>query len=471
MSMLDATLARPLPTLSRAPPPPDSHKVEREAHGHCGNIEYTDNFAVKWGNSQDVDKDAVEALAASFEYIWSRQVDDMGHPAPWGTSQYLMNVYIGDTGTCAPSAMGMAGYYTTDPDGMPMIVMSYGNLWDVQYAESTAAHEFYHAVQHASEAYGSDDARWYWEATACWIEDEVFDTTTNYASFLFGYAFQPHRQLNAFTYPSAGRIEEYHQYGAFIFPRYISEHRADWTVIRDSWIDGSWVDDPVQELAALMPEEDFEALFGDFAAHNAGWNYADGDAFEADLDYWSENTSFGHDDHRIVDTVDHQGTSDEWQQAAADTLPERFGYNVIALRSPADRDLIVRFEGDETGSEGSAARYQVRLVRDYGDAFEYTPVALDGTTGELDAGSVGDEGSLYLVVAAFSDGWNEGETFDYQFQLDMGEIAEYEGSETPPPFMQGDDAKACGCTAVTAQRSLGWLSGFLLIGAGWSRRR
>jgi len=354
-----------------------------------------------------------------------------------------------------------------------MIVMSSGSLWDVTYGQAIAAHEFYHAVQHASEAYTGAHANWYWESTASWIEKEVFPSDTTYAAFLFGYAFQPHHQLNDYTYPSQGIIEEYHQYGAFIFPRFITEHRADWTVIRDSWVDGGLDGDPVDVLADLLPEEDFEVLFGDFAAHNAAWDYIDGSLYASDLEYWSEQTQFGSQDDRFADFVGNQGTGDAWRHGQEATLPERFGYNVIRLSSPVDRDLVVRFQGEAEGSEGSAARYQVRLVQEFGSTITYTPVELEGTSGVLDAGRVGDEVALYLVVAAFSDAWNKGETFAYKFQLDMGEVIVAEDDdpmpEAGPTGIYADNDKACGCATAAPQR-LYWGVWILGLFLGWSRR-
>ncbi len=226
---------------------------------------------------------------------------------------------------------------------------------------------------------------------------------------------------------------------------------------------GRW-DDPVQSLEDALPDEDFEALFADFAAHNASWDYQDGAAFIADLSYWSDQTQYGERDQQLVEELGEQGTQDEWQQAPAQTLPERYGYNVISLENPADRDLVVRFEGDEFGSDGSQARYQVRLVRLMPGGAEYLTVPLDADapTGELDVGSVGGESALYLVVSAFSDAWNDGETFDYRYQLDMGEIVALPGGDPGPGGSAGvpggyvKDESGCGCSGTNSPVGMQW---------------
>jgi len=437
------------------PRPPSSDKGEREAHGSCANSQESDNFVLKWGNDASVSGLAVSQMLSAFEFSWSEQVSAMGHPSPYGTDEYKFNVYVGDTGSCAPSVYGMGGYYTTDADGWPMIVMSQGTMDNTIYGQSVAAHEFYHAVQHATESYGGDaDSSWYWEATACWMEKEVYASDTTYADFLFGYAFMPYKQLNAYQYPGSGAIEEFHQYGAFIFPRYLTEHYADWTLIRDSWVDAAWGSDPVEMLDGLTPEVGIDVLFADFAAHNATWDYLDQDLYVNQLDSLSSGGGYAIYDRRIVDTVGSQGTGREWIDPPTDTLPERFGYNVIRLKSPDDRDLVVRFVGDAAGSEGSRGWYEVRLVREYGTTVDYQDVPVEDVSGKLKVGAVGGEEAIYLVVSAFSDHWNEGETFGYRYQLDMGKVdlPEVDTSNNGgaiPQSIGGSDRAACACSQST----------------------
>jgi hypothetical protein len=467
-------------TLSVAPPqlparPPSVDKAVREVSGSCANSEASTNFVLKWGDDATVSSTAVDEMLQAFEFAWSQQVEAMGHPAPETADVFKFNVYVGDTGSCAPSVYGMGGYFTVDAEGYPFIVMSQGTMSDTTYGQSVAAHEFYHAVQHATGAYtGTDISSWYWEATATWAEREVYISDTVYAQFLFGYAFMPHKQLNAYEYPSVGAIEEYHQYGAFIFPRYLTEHVADRALIRDSWVLADWNDDPIAVLEGLLPDEDIEEVFGDFAAQNATWDYLDGYLYKSLLDYASDETDYGIHDARVVDTVGSQGTGSEWVEGPSSTLPERFGYNIIRLKSPESRKLVVRFEGDTAGSQGGAARYQVRLVREYGTNRAYEDVLLSGSEAVLEVGTVGTEVALYLVVSAFSDGWNEGETFGYRYQLDMGEVDQpgvdtsTGGSKPQALHIGSEDKTGCSCAQGTSRGTL-WLAalGLMLV----ARRR
>jgi hypothetical protein len=92
----------------------------------------------------------------------------------------------------------------------------------------------------------------------------------------------------------------------------------------------------------------------------------------------------------------------------------------------------------------------------------------------LEVGTVGTEAALYLVVSAFSDGWNEGETFGYRYQLDMGEVdlpgvdTSTGGSKPQALHIGSEDKTGCNCAQGTSRGTL-WLAalGLMLV----ARRR
>ena len=206
------------PTPHPPRPPSDSKGIRDAMSGICNGTEISENFILKWGLEAPPADDEIDLIMEALETSWDHQLDIMGHAAPYGTNEYLFNVYVGDSGGCAPSARGVGGYYTTDVEGWPIIVLSQGVFSNVDYGQTTVAHEFYHAVQHAEGAYSArGTVQWWWEATAMWVEGEVYPGTEDYYSFLHGYAFEPHLQLNAYTpLTGDGKLEEYHQYGAAI---------------------------------------------------------------------------------------------------------------------------------------------------------------------------------------------------------------------------------------------------------------
>jgi hypothetical protein len=470
----DIRRAVPQPAVT---PPPTSGKAEREAHGGCAGSHTTDNFIVKWGQDAPPAEADLDLIVSALETAWQYQLNQMDHAHPYGSDTHLFNVYVGDSGDCAPSAMGMGGYYTVDPDGWPMIVLSQGVFDNPDYGRTTVAHEFYHAVQHAEQAYLNDPAaQWWWEATAMWVEGEVYPATTDYFVFLYGYAFEPHRQLNSYTYPSQGLLEEYHQYGAAIWPRYLTEFVTESDTIRDSWAAAGPNDDPMEVLTDLMGE-DLAPHFADFAAHNATWDYFHGDEIAAWLDYISDAYGYGAQDRRLVETLDYSGTGGEWAEPPAVSLPHRYGYNVIRVRRPQEGAVTIRFRGDALGSEGSPSEWAVRVVRELSQRVEYETIELVDGEGEVTIDVLGTEQALYVVSSVVSPAWNDAETFDYQYQVSTGAAppSSDDGDPAPPdtPLAIGgtdsDENAGCQCASspTVAPR---WAWAVLVPLLGWLRR-
>lgn len=453
-----------VPALS--PRPPDAALEERDAFGDFENQRSSEHFVVKWGDERNVADDEVDFLLEAFEEAWAVEIEEMEHPAPPGTEAYLFNVYIGDTGSGAPSGYGSAGYYNTDAEGYPMVVVARETLYDLDYTAITAAHEFYHAIQGGLSTYGySGVAAWYWEATADWASGEVYPDNDYYAIFLFGFAYLPHLPVNYFNYPDRGTLDEYHQYGAFIFPRFLSEHVADWRVVRDSWVDGG-DRDPLVVLDGLLAAHgtDLVSVFPTFAAKNAVWDYQDGDTYAWMLDYYE--SWYGDEDQRLAAEIPEDGTGG-WVNAPAETLPERFGYNVLRLEDPREGRLSVGFLGDEAGSEGSAASFGVTVVVETDGAPRYTEVALEGGAGRVAVDVPAEARAVYLAVAAWADALTDGETFGWSYDIywedpvEGGETAD-PGKDTSDPVKDGGGT--CGCASADA-RSLPWAAlGLALYG-------
>jgi hypothetical protein len=143
-------------------------------------------------------------------------------------------------------------------------------------------------------------------------------------------------------------------------------------------------------------------------------------------------------------------------------LPQRFGYNVIRMRSPEEGEVTIRFRGDEAGTAGSLSAWSVRVVRELSQRVEYyTMDVLDGE-GELTVDLLGTERAVYLVASVTSPAWNEGESFDYEYQLDPGEGSASSGggsnSGMPPvpAAVSAEDVEVgCQCGLGTT-RGLGW---------------
>lgn len=446
-------------------PPPMPEKQTRDAYGVPYSAE-SDNFVLRWGPGFSA-SDAQPILDA-FELAWTREILEMGYPEPLYADAWKVNVYVGDSGGGAPSAGSAAGYHTNDREGYPMIVLANSTAHDIPgRGANTTAHELHHALQRAAGTYSYQyEGAWYFEATASWIEVEVYPDEPAYTDLLFGYSFLPHLAINYFDYPDEGVLQEYHQYGAFIFVRYLAEHAADPDLIRESWLDTRGSRDPLAVIDRLLQEDagtDLDAAFADFAARNATWDYAHGDWYAAAHD--SASSLFGRgNDYRIA--AQSRGLLAD-VSPPEEVRPQRYGSNMMRLYDLAEGDdLRVAFEGDAAGDHGNAAVWNVEVIGLFGDEVVREPLGdrLAELAGEgLWLEGMGQADEVLVVVSQTAPEllWDEG--FDYTLTAQPGWING--PPDTGDTGLEGP--RACGCQAGGGPAGLFALPLLAL----WRRRR
>ncbi|MDI6909972.1 MXAN_6640 family putative metalloprotease [Nocardioides sp.] len=152
------------------------------------------------------------------------------------------DIYLADVGTDS-----LYGYCTSDapdPSGSgPWDAWAYcvlDNDYDqdqfptntpLENLQVTAAHEYFHAVQFAYDAF--EDA-WLMEATATWAEDELYDDVDDNLQYLAESPLKkPGQPLDTFNEAGA-------QYGTWIFFRFLTELSPEAagglpTLVRDVW--------------------------------------------------------------------------------------------------------------------------------------------------------------------------------------------------------------------------------------------
>jgi MYXO-CTERM domain-containing protein len=451
-----ATVCGTLQLMPPGPPPvfeiPETFgrdKEIRDAFGDEMNVATSENFALKWGDDVGLNGAISDLLLSQMEETWRVEVVELEMPAPAGTDTHLFNVYLGDTGSGTPETYGV-NYHSFDPDGWPMIVLHPGNLDYPEYAGTTIAHEFFHAVQTASEAYiwwEDDDPRaWYWEATASWSGGEVFPENYAQASLLYGYAFQPHQPLSFFNLAGAGgEIDTLHQYGAFIFLRYLTERVAEPTLVSRSWTQAGTFSEPIEVLNELLLEgqaTSIDELFPRYAAGNATWDYERGAMYEEMLESSLPYILPG-EDQRIVEVVD--GATDGWVSVPAATWPSEYGYNVVLIEQPAAGAWQLGFAANDEGSDGSRSNLAAVVVIDEETGPAYLPLVDD-----LELELTGSD-DVYLVVSAL-DGENTSERFGWEYRFEV---------VVPEPEPEGD---GCACTAGSSAAPSGTLLLLMLLG-------
>ncbi len=169
----------------------------------------------------------------------------------------LPDIYLGNLGE-----QGVYGYCTTDEDVAGHVPAPAYCVLDNNYAEFgiapraalqvTAAHEYFHAIQFA---YDVNEDGWIMEATASWVEDELYDSINDNRAYLpYGPLGRPGQSLDAFT--------QLEPYGTWIFFRYLSESYPTSagglpTIVRSIWdrlASGGSGNDNVYSLQALTAE-------------------------------------------------------------------------------------------------------------------------------------------------------------------------------------------------------------------------
>jgi len=440
--LLRALDARDLPgfdpaVLGTAPvPPPLPEKALHDTYHAPYSLE-SDNFVIFWGSRAGDVTDDAQSLLDSFETAWTLYSETMGMPFPTTTDAYKFSVYIGDSGSGLPSAYGAGGYSTYDRDGYPIIVIAMDYLSDHAWTSTSSVHELFHAFQGATGAFvnytDGDPGAWYWEATATWAEGQVYPDNDYNGCFLFGFAYLPYLEVNYFNYPDRGTLDEYHQYGAFIFPQYVSEHH-DWHVVVDVWLEGGATGDPLATMDDLLADRgtDVPTTWKDFVAHNVTWDYRDGDLYK----YYLYAYSSYYEDKQIAARYTGNGPTSladpSWD------LPHRLGANVIALQTPDDGYLHVEFEGDSTGTSGHSAQWLATVVAVKGAVPTYVDVPIDTTTGSLVLPDAGSWDALYLVVGPTSDTIKWNEDFGYRFAFYVSDEGGPVDTGDPPTPDTGD---------------------------------
>lgn len=230
------------------------------------------------------------------EEVWTKEVELYGWlpPKPDGGrgGDDRFDVYLGNVG-----AHSIYGYCSTDPGQSGSSRHSYCVLDNgftefpnaEEAAKVTAAHEFHHALQFT---YDSADDYWLAEATATWMEDEVFDAIDdNYQYLRSSSLARPQTPADTWTdYSDPRDPDTGFQYGQFIWMRYLSEKAADPAVIRNIWEEtakpGAYSLLAIQNV--LGGSAEFASSFAHFAAVNskASRFYAEGAAYEAALRGW-----------------------------------------------------------------------------------------------------------------------------------------------------------------------------------------
>lgn len=198
--------------------------------------------------------DYVEKVGQSLEFTWDFQVNQLGWVAPLfdhgegGDERidvYLENQladgyagyvetgagYVGDNPNTREAERNAAyGFMSLDNDYIEVLKDGTGETPE-QLMHATVAHEFHHLVQ---AAYDDNDPHfWLYEATATWMEDEVYDDVNDGVWYLDAVFKSPDTCLVS----EGGTIREEDDgrwYGAWLLLRHMSEQYGH-GIVRTIW--------------------------------------------------------------------------------------------------------------------------------------------------------------------------------------------------------------------------------------------
>ena len=240
-------------------------------------------------------------ISTIMEEVWTKEVTQLGWRAPKSDASATPNggsdkfdVYLGNTGTD-----GIYGYCATDVPQSTTDQYSYcvldndfsqgqfpGEVFGLNAARVTAAHEFNHAVQFT---YDVTDDMWMLEATATWMEDQVYDDVPS-STYNDSYQYLASSSLAAPNTPADtwDFFTGFH-YGQFIWMRYLSERFGSPDVIRSIFETtaepGFYSTKSIETvLGAQTPAADFASSFAEFAA----WNTSPSTFYEEGANYENE---------------------------------------------------------------------------------------------------------------------------------------------------------------------------------------
>lgn len=184
--------------------------------------------------------DYINTMAIVFEEVYDHEINVLGYTIPpsdgmegGGSNKY--DIYVKST-----NAYGWTNYGALIGDNKNSHNVTENNAYtsyitmrnnyngypntELENIQVTAGHEFFHAIQ---LGYDGDEAIWLMEATATWMEEETYDDVNDCYQYMIPWFAKPYLSLN--------RPNDFHQYGSFIFFKYIDEHLGGRNLIRKTW--------------------------------------------------------------------------------------------------------------------------------------------------------------------------------------------------------------------------------------------
>lgn len=214
--------------------------------------------------------------------------------------------------------------------------------------KATCSHEYFHAVQMAYRAVTCDEEPWWYELSACWAEEMVFDSL----NVIYYYLEDYYHKIDHSIYLTGGT----HMHGAWVFAEYLNQNFGN-DIIKKIFHKLINLNYSIHAIKAALIEEEvnFDEEFAIFGC----WNY---------FTFNNYRPGFFEEGEHFPVTVPISATYESYPTGWIDTPKaiENMGIAYICFESIGldKKDLIVEFISDYNYPEeiALAAVYNDRPV-------------------------------------------------------------------------------------------------------------
>jgi hypothetical protein len=256
--------------------------LKYETENFCIHYDTTGTFAV-YRPSEDIDPldgipDYINRMAEYLEESHHIFVGVLGFDPPasdeglGGNGKY--DIYVTDiAGLTVPEAR--SNHY---PNRLAYIAYTYiGNDLRNQnhpsdplpLLKATCAHEYFHAIQMVYRAYTTDETVWWYEITANWAEERVFDDLNEVYYYLRDY----YSKIDKSLYYTGGSF----MYGAWPFAEYLSQNYGD-DIIRRIFVQLINLNQSLSAIDQVLGN--YGSSLGKAFTAFGGWNYFTNDNWQ-----------------------------------------------------------------------------------------------------------------------------------------------------------------------------------------------
>lgn len=391
------------------------------AQGLTGTFETTyetEHFLLAW-NEGDITEAQVDTYAAALEASWTVQIDTLGWMPPSQTDACRITVLAAEF----DKSWGDTGGYTdvNEDGGVPYIVLNVAWLADGEdWTNTLVAHEFNHASQFAYDVFWDETDWWYWESTAEWMADVVYDDADTYTWSLWSYLDAPWRSLESMSATV--------QYGHFAFNTHLEETwdrdtpRAVWAAAGSGSMD---------DAVVAVTGAEFTEVVADYSSRVAALDVEERDVWLEAIGYFE------------MDPWTHVTTYPAEGQVTGRESPQEQGQTFFQLGGAPGGTVHVSVVGEPT-VDGVATDLVVTVAEVGADGTSHRwEAGADGVV-DVDIEGLGDTlTDVYLAVVPMGDIGEEGVPFDWSITVTPAD------EDTGAPD-EDEAPKACGCATPTS---------------------